>query len=228
MKRKAQIAIYAVLILVIIKLSYHGIANHILISQYKKGQYLETQAKLLTYCNFSQSYVANYNYGNILYQNGNYEEAIAEYEKALNKTIPEKKECDVRINTTLAICQTVQVDENEQQSIEEAIEKYEIAIDILTQKRCANRGNDNGHNQNAQQLKNDIQEEIDRLKNLQENEKDDPDKNNQKKEKKTKKEVNTIEAEIQDIKEKATKAQRETEQMYENYNKDINYQGKNW
>ena len=98
MKRKILIGIYIILILILIKLSYNTIVNSVLISKYNEGQYSENQAKLLTYMNFTQSYVANYNYGNILYQNGEYESAIEEYAKALKGIIPKDKECNIRIN----------------------------------------------------------------------------------------------------------------------------------
>ena len=34
---------------------------------------MQTQAQLLTNITFQKSYISNYNYGNILYQNGEYE-----------------------------------------------------------------------------------------------------------------------------------------------------------
>ena len=80
--------------------------------------------------NLPQKYIANYNYGNVLYNKGEYEEAIKEYEEALNSIIPENKECKIRINYALAICKTIQVDEKDSNSIKNAIETNEKAIDI--------------------------------------------------------------------------------------------------
>ena len=227
MKRKILIGIYIILILILIKLSYNTIVNSVLISKYNEGQYSENQAKLLTYMNFTQSYVANYNYGNILYQNGEYESAIEEYAKALKGIIPKDKECNIRINYALAICKTVQVNETDQHSIKEAIEKYESAIDILTEKGCANKEDDNGHNQNAEKLKKDIQEEIDRLKNLQENGNNDSGDNDEDDDNEIE-EAETIEEKIQEIKEEAIEEQREQEDFYQDYNKDFNRNNKNW
>jgi len=203
------------------------VANNILISKYNKGQYSEEQAKQLTDMNFTQSYVANYNYGNVLYQNGEYKKAIEAYKKALMGFIPKNKECNIRINDALAICKTVQINENSQDSIKEAIKTYESAIDILTEKGCANKESNNGHNKNAEQLKKDIQEEIDRLKNLQEN-KDDNDENTKEEQEQPNEETETIENKIQEIKANATKEQREKEDLYRNYNKNFNRKSKNW
>lgn len=223
MKRKILIAIYIILILITIKLFSNSIINRFLINKYNNGQYSEKQAKSLTYLNYIQSYVAYYNYGNILYQNGEYENAIEEYKKALSSNIPKDKECNVRINYTLAICKTVQINEKEQDSIKNAIKTYETAIDILTEKSC------DLHNQKAQQLKKDIQKEINRLKKLLEN-KDDNNSNDNKDEKdnKTKNDTETIETKIQEIKVDATKEQRELENQYKYYTKNFNGNKKNW
>ena len=99
------------------------------------GEYSEGLSKSLFFLNIQQGYIANYNYGNILYNNEKYEEAIEQYKNALNKNVPKKKECDIRVNYALAICKTVEVDENDENSINEAIKKYETAIDVLLEDR---------------------------------------------------------------------------------------------
>ena len=223
MKKKVLIVIYIILILITLKLLCNTLINSILINNYNKGKYSDSQAKLLTFLNFPESYVANYNYGNILYQNGEYENAIEKYKKSLEGYIPKNKECNVRINYALAICKTVSVDEQDQNSIKEAIEKYESAIEVLTEKGCANKNDNNGHNQKAQQLKNDIQKEIDRLKKLQETDTKE-DENSKDEEQKAKDDIDDVEEKIQNIKQDATQEQRELEQEYKNYeNFDYNF-----
>ena len=232
MKRKVLIVIYIVFIFITLKLLYNVIVNNIIINNYNKEIYSENLAKSLTFLNFPENYIANYNYGNILYQNGKYKKAIGEYKKSLKYYIPKNNECKVRINYALAICKTVYVDEEDKNSIKEAIEKYESAIEILTQKNCAGKNDEEGHSKKAEQLKKDIQSEINRLKKLQKNSNDENDENDEKEdeEKENNKEnIDTIEEKIQSIKENATKEQRELENEYKNYgNYDFNKVEKNW
>lgn len=221
MKTKILIATYVVLICLMIYLLFISIENKIIINKYKNEEYLETEAKLLTHVTFQKSYTANYNYGNILYQNGEYEKAIEEYEKALKTLVPSKKECKIRINCSLAMCKTVQVDESSQESITEAIETYQNAIKILTQKDC------NNHNQDAKKLKKDIEKEIERLKKLQKNTNNKTEKE-EKEENEQQQEEEEISEKIQDIKQEAINEQREKESTYKNFNKTYRKNGKNW
>ncbi len=227
MKRKIFI-IYIILICLTLKLIYNIVLNNILINRYNNGEYSEVQAKILTVANFPQSYVANYNYGNILYKNAEYEKAIEEYEKALKSTVPQDKECDIRINYALAICKTVQLDEKNEDSIKEAIQIYESAIDILTENGCANRNDNNGHNQKSEQLKMDIQKEIERLEKLQKEENYSSNNNQQQEDKQNQDNTDKIENEIQNMKEEAIKDQREIENKYKKHNKDYSKNEKNW
>ncbi len=226
MKRKIFAVICIILIIIMLKLACNIVVNNLLIKTYEEGKYLEGQAKLLTYVNFIQRYIANYNYGNMLYQNGKYDEAIEEYKKALEANVPEE-ECSIRINYALAICKTVTVDETDQTSIKNAIEKYESAINVLTENGCANKNDNNGHSQKAERLKKDIQKEIDRLKKLQKDDTQTNDKDGKKEE--DEKKEKDIEDKIQEIKENATKEQRNTESEYKNYgNFDFQRVDKNW
>lgn len=230
MKRKLIIVINVILILIALKFVYNIVINNILITKYNDNEYNEDYGKALTFINFLQRYVANYNYGNILYKNAKYEEAIEEYKKALNEIVPKEKECSIRINYALAICKTVQVDEEDSESIKNAINTYESAIDILTENGCANKNDDNGHSKKAEQLKKDIQKEIERLKNLKKLNKDDEENDeDEEKEDNNEQEVETIENKIQDIKENAIQDQRELESQYKNYgNFDYNKTERNW
>ncbi len=174
---------------------------------------------LLLVCNFviSRNYIENYNIGNKLYKEKKYDEAIDKYKKALESiNIPQKKECSIRINYALAICKTVQIDMSDSESVSNAIRKYESAIDVLTEKGCANKDDDNGHSEKAEQLKKDIQEAINKLKSTEkvEGDSEEEDDNVQKP-----KEGGTVEQKIQLIKENATKSQRENENKYESYSK---------
>ena len=228
-KRKVVILIYIIVILVTLKMLTNLAINSNLILKYNNGEYLEKQAQKLKISNIFESYIAYYNYGNILYQNGKFDEAIEEYKKALKKHIPKMKECNIRINYALAICKTVQVDENSQESIKKAIKQYEEAIDILTEDNCAHKDDNNGHSEKAEKLKQDIQKEIDRLKKLlkeENNEKEDEEDNNKPNEEDESEKQ--VEEQIQQIKEEAIKDQREMETTFDNYNKEYVINEKNW
>lgn len=229
MKRKMVIGLYIILVLLVLKLIYNQVLNKILITNYNNSKYNENYAKALTYINFPQQYIANYNYGNILYKKGEYEKAIEQYEEALNGIIPKEKECNIRINYALSICKTVQVDESDSESIKNAIQTYEKAIEVLTEKGCANKDDDNGHNKKAEQLKKDIQKEIERLKKLENSTPEDEKEENKEENEVNEKETETIENEIQDIKEEAIQKQREVESTHKDYsNFDYNRVEKNW
>ena len=210
------------------------VTNTILISKYKDGDYSEQTAYALTLFNFPEAYVADYNLGNILYKKGDYNGAIDQYKKALERKVPERKECCIRINYALSICNMVHVDENNKESIENAIKEYEKAVNILVEQDCANDDGD-GHSEKAQELKDDIEKEIERLKELlnqddkdKEKDKDNNDDNNddnQEDEKKNKE----IEDKIKDIKSDAIKQQREKEESSKNLGRKYNdHSKKNW
>lgn len=228
MKRKIWIVILNIMIVIIVKLLYNSITNTIIITNYSEGKYLESYAKALTQFNVTQKYVANYNYGNILYQKGEYKKAIEEYKKALEGIVPKYKECDIRINYTLSMCNTVNVDEKSQDSIKQAIGVYKEAIDVITENGCANKNDNNGHSQKAEQLKKDILKEIERLEKLQKDENKNNKENDEQQTNKTKEDIQTIEEKIKQIKEDATKEQREVENEYKNYGKDYKSVEKNW
>ena len=228
MKRKILITISIILIIVTLKLSYNLLINNIIISKYNEGEYNDNLAKTLTVVNFPQTYIANYNYGNILYQKGKYDEAIEKYKKSLKGFIPKKKECNIRINYSLAVCKTVNVDEKDKDSIQKAIEKYKSAIGILTEKGCANENDNMGHNKKAEKLKEDIQKEINRLEQIKDtNNKGDGEGKEEKNENTNGQE--TTEEKIKALKEEAIKSQREIEEKRKNYD-NYSYQKieRNW
>ena len=194
--------------------------NNYIIKKYKDGEYLQKQAKVLTDLTLQRDYISNYNYGNILYQNGEYEKAVEEYEQAI-KTVPvSEEECKVRINCALAICKSVEIDENDQNSIEDAIKEYEQAVSVLTENDCYKR------NRDAKKLKEDIEKEIERLKKKQNSSK--PDDENNPKEETNQPNEGTIEEKIQEIKEGAINEQRKKEELYDGFNRDYTRVERNW
>lgn len=163
--------IYIILILILIKLIISFTVNEIYISKYEKGIYKENLVKILEILNYPESYIAHYNYGNYYYQNEKYIEAISKYDKALESRLPKGKECRIRINKALCILKSVDL---ENKKAEENIEILYKAREVLCEQGCANTDNPNGHNKQAEQLKKEIDELIEKLK--EDNESEDPDK----------------------------------------------------
>ena len=120
---------------------------------------------------YLQLYIFHYNRGNEFYELGQHEKAVAEYEKSLKLYVPKGKECDIRVNYALSMCAGLNLNditaltEDEKTEI---INTLETAIDILVEEECAHRNDNNGHDEEAQKLKNELQEIIDMLKQEQE------------------------------------------------------------
>lgn len=161
--------IYIILILILIKLIISFTLNEIYISKYEKGIYKENLVKILEILNYPESYIAHYNHGNYYYQNEKYTEAINEYDKALKSKPPKGKECRIRINKALCILKSVDL---ENKKAEENIEILYKAREVLCEQGCANTDNPNGHSKQAEQLKKEIDELIEKLK--EKNQSEDP------------------------------------------------------
>lgn len=227
MKKKVLIVIYIVLIVITLKLFYNIILNWTLINKYNNNIYSDGNAKALSILNIIEPYVANYNYGNILYKKGDYNSAIEKYKVALKGWVPKNNEAKIRINYALAICKTVNLDKNDEQSINNAIKIYESAIDVLDV-YINKYGNDN---EDVNQLKKDIEDEIEKLKKSDKSKDSDEKNESEQREEEGSNEtddVQKIENKIQEIKQDATKDQKEVERKYQNITKDYNIRKKNW
>ena len=178
---------------------------------------------------FGQKYIYYYNRGNAFFKNQKYDEAIIEYKKSLHGVIPKYKECKVRINYALAICKKVDLDldESDENSVNQAIDMYKFAIDILTEKGGASKLKENEfHSEDAEILKEDIENEIDRLNKLfsqKQNSKENNGKESEKKE-----ETQDTENTIKSIKENAIIEQKKIEKKYEDYGKKFDRKTRNW
>ena len=232
-KRIIIIIIYSFFIILFFIFLYKIILNASLIRRYNNGEYDEASGRKLLNNNFYQSYVAHYNYGNILYQNGKYQEAIEEYKKSLDCHIPEQRDCVVRINYALALCNTVgEVDMKDKESVLNAINIYMDALNVLTENDCAHMYDNLGHNEDAIQLKKDILSRIEQLmlsSNAEpENKDDEENKDENKGDDENKKEDNKngndsndmdkklkeVEQKINDIKQEAMQEQIEKDKYY--------------
>ena len=133
--------------------------NNIVIKLYENEKYSEDVVQTLFPLNFIEPYIAYYNYGNILYKQENYENAIIQYKIALKRFPPKDKECKIRINLALAMLKLIDFDH---MSKDEILEWLNAAEDILCEKGCASKDDVNFHNDEAQRLK----DEIEKMKEL--------------------------------------------------------------
>lgn len=143
--------------------------NETLIKAYNTGNYIENK---LTFWGFLQPYIADYNNGNVYYQKGDYDAAIMAYQNALEHHCGHPRECMIRINLALAMVTPIDPDEITDSQIEDMIELLEDAKQILCVHGCATEDG-NGHNEEAQQLKEDIDRFEEELKERQETQQED-------------------------------------------------------
>lgn len=161
MKKTLVVSLILSFILFLI-MGINYIGNEKMIRNYRNEIYKVNNLDVL---GFFQPYIAPYNRGNIDYQLGNYEKAVEEYQSALEKHPPHKKECMIRINLALAMVAGIDFENLTSEQVEETIQILNQAIDVLVEKNCANRDHQSGHNADAQQLEIELQQIIDALEN---------------------------------------------------------------
>ncbi len=146
-------------------LSWRYLTNRYYLSRYAQGEYkVGTEERLVQTINRPEGYIAAYNVGNGYYKTGNYERAEAYFRYALTLDIPEGKECDVRVNLALSLIGQIDFEGLEtNDDILYAIRILEEAREVLLEEGCATDEND-GHDPEAQQLKNEIDKKIEELK----------------------------------------------------------------
>ena len=140
---------------------------------------------------YFQLYIYHYNKGNDAYENGDYESAIEAYEDALACHVPDKKECDIRVNLALAMIAPIDLENLSESEVDDTIALLKEARDVLTEDGCAHMDDEDGHDADAQTLKDEIDEYIEQLENPQStelsqdpNQNQDPDKPDEKEDEK--------------------------------------------
>lgn len=135
-----------------------------------KGEFLEEDKKALKSIEnltFPEGYITNYNLGNYYYHEKDYGKAIKYYSKALELAPKDKeKDCNIRINLVLSNLNTMdfeKIEKSEDKS--EAIKELKALREILTENGCAcpERDKATGHSEDAEKLKKDIDDELDKL-----------------------------------------------------------------
>ena len=171
--KRLIIAIYIILIIMLVIFMYRYLVNEKFISLYEDGEYEEENIESLSLLNINEPYIYYYNLGNIYYKNGDFDKAIESYEKALELNKAKEKECDIRINLALAKLEKIDDDYNQEENIDETIDILDDAREVLLEEECATEDGD-GHNSEAQELKEDIDDFEEELKKnkKEENDKD--------------------------------------------------------
>ncbi|MBR4671451.1 MAG: tetratricopeptide repeat protein [Butyrivibrio sp.] len=167
--------------LIIMAVSFLGrvIINHGFVKAYKDDVYKTESEQKLMYLNFPESFIPYYNLGNVSYERKEYEAAVGYYKKALSLYPDAKRECSIRINLALALCNTIDFyDLDSQEKIDTAIFILNMARDTLLENGWAVDEGDDYRDKDAQQLKEDIDKMIEKLKNPEQSESNDDQNNN--------------------------------------------------
>lgn len=169
-------------------------------------------------------YIFWYNSGNNHFKKMDYEAAIEAYGSALKAKPPNGKECPIRINMALAMIENLGDDYDEPDNIEDSIETLKAARDVLLEEDCATKKGD-GHNETAEQLKEEIEKLIEELEN-----KDDDtgnsgsgDEEDDKPQNEEDKLEQSIKEELQRIQSNAYQERQEQLQFTEEFDMEINF-----
>ncbi len=143
--------------------------NTLYVFEALKGNYHPVIEYVLKIINFPDGYVTWYNLGNYNFANGRYKQAEYDYYRAIMCGIPYGKECPVKVNLALSTINQISKEEwdaffddesedeiNVQAKIVE--DKLITARSILIEDGCAHENDEDGHDENAQILKDEIDE----------------------------------------------------------------------
>ena len=140
-------------------------ANHIFVQEYKNGEYDTDKEEGLLSMNFPEGFLPYYNLGNAAFKKGDYNQAVSYYTEALKRNPSGENDCLVRINLALSMCYSIDFENiSTQEQTDAAIKILEGAKAVLLENECALESGD-GHNPDAQKLKEDIDNMIEELKN---------------------------------------------------------------
>ncbi len=140
--------------------------NHRFVKAYQGGEYLSENEEKLLFVNVPESYLPYYNMGNVAYKATDYNSAVGYYTKALSLLPMGQKECSVRINLALAMCNTIDFAHlNSQDKVDTALIILYKARDILLENGWAAEERELARDADAQQLKEDIDKMIEMLEN---------------------------------------------------------------
>lgn len=232
-KKKLRDATTAAIILLVLAcfLLTRYIINSIYISNLEKGNNNSSLEKVLLFPNIPQSYIPYYNLGNGSYQQGDYDEAIYYYQKALSGFSSHPNECNIRINLALSLIQKIDFDNLDTETkVKEAVDILLTARNYLTEEECAHAEDDNGHNEEAEKLKKYIDELLKQLvtsSNTEQNEEESDGSSSSNNNNMDNREQQ-IQQQLLNQMQDAMKEQNQAQDNYESYNGSSYNPGKNW
>ena len=214
--------------------------NAYFVAEAKHGRYHGELEEMLTPINIPDGYIIWYNIGNYHYQNGDFEEAEADYYRAIESGIPYEKECEIKVNLALAMIEQISDEEweafldcdssAEMDAQARAVEKTLItARTILCEDGCAHEDDEDGHYEPAQTLKDEIDELLNKDDENEEEDEDEEDEEDQEPDDQDEEDQDQddddnsdsredqVMQHIQDQKEDAQEDRAEQQQYYENY-----------
>lgn len=197
------------------------------------------------YLGFTQPYIYHYNKGDIYYSQGDYKGAENEFENALKWETGMPEDCEMRINYALSIVKQIDPQTVTKDNLDEAIDRLEEAKTALLKNGCAHDEDENGHNSDAQTLKDEIDKFEEKLRQqVDESQPDDQDKNddNKDKDKDSKKDSDEkkddsteadkndqIKKQLQDIQNEGLEQRNQDMDSYEAYKDGYSfYDGQTW
>ncbi len=212
--------------------------NTYYVAETGKNVYHKKLEESLLLINVPDAYVPYYNLGNYYYNEGDYEKAMDYYYRAIEAGIPYGKECPVKVNLALSMIGEITQEQwdaffarNESEEMKSAAQGVTntlmTARGILIEDGCAHDQDEDGHNAQAQLLKDEIDELLkddqnddnqDQDENDDENQDDQQDQNNNDDQNnQSSQRENQIRDEIQDHKDEAQKERAEDRDQYERY-----------
>ena len=225
--KKMCTAIWGLLLCFLLCLAINFFANETFVKHYKEGTYKENNLSVL---GFLEPHISYYNKGNVYYQKGQYEDAIACYENALSRHPSKEQECDIRINLALSMIAPIDSSQLDEQELERAIATLKDAKEILCKNGCASENGD-GHNKDAQTLKEDIDRFLNELKNQQNSSSkssDKSDQNNKKNKEEPLENKDSIEEQLKEIQKQTNKEREQSMSDLEELSNFEFYDGQNW
>lgn len=170
--KKIPIKLYGLLALVIALAIAAGIlfgrilVNHSFVVSYAKGIYQPAKEEGLLTLNAPESYLPYYNLGNVAFEKEDYNSAIGYYTRALSLYPVGQKECDIRVNLALSMCYSIDF---ENLSTKESLDSAQVVLykarDILLTNNWATEDGVGHRDDDAQQLKEDIDRMLEQLQN---------------------------------------------------------------